>query len=192
MKDEGKGKRKTPEEYNRFYSGGGWKYDREKERAFLLKNIPDLPSGGTLLDVGCGDGFWSNILSEWYDVLGIDTATAAIEIARKNCPKCKFVAGDALCAPSLLREGYDVVFMRAPSFLNFSTADPDWERIFTHVALLAKRRVYYIQWTDTNKMGQHVGNTYCHNPICIEAALSKMGKAFTHVDSNYIFARLQK
>ena len=46
---------------------------------------------GTLLDVGCGDGFISYVLAEiGYEILGIDTNATGIKLAKEKTNKARF------------------------------------------------------------------------------------------------------
>lgn len=113
-------------DYDEFYAEqGGFK---AANRDWLIENT-DLPEGrGRLLDAGCGDGEWSILLSEWYNVTGIDLSEKGVEVARKRAEEAglgddrvAFRAGSAL---DLGDETWDVIFCRAPSFLNLPSDDP--------------------------------------------------------------------
>ena len=127
------------ENTHNWYLSGGWGYDPTWARSWILNDLSlPLYAGGTCLDVGSGDGFWSWILSEWCDVTGVDPAATSImlsEAVRKRLhpdiqSRTKFAAIDAL----EVEEKYDVVFCRAPSFLNYPIGKPfsmdllDWGR----------------------------------------------------------------
>jgi SAM-dependent methyltransferase len=111
------------ERYDKWYRDGGYGYDPVEERKWLYAHtsLPDFR--GTCLDIGAGDGFWSWLLSEWYDVTGIEHYEDPVRIAnaiRARLPiqmqrRTQFIVGDALNHS----ERYDVVFCRAPSFLNY-------------------------------------------------------------------------
>ena len=115
--------------YNDWYLSGGWGYEPTWARSWILNNL-SLSNfrGGTCLDVGSGDGFWSWVLSEWCDTTGVDPLNASVvlsEAVRKRMHpdiqnRTKFLALDAL----EVKEQYDVVFCRAPSFLNYPVGKP--------------------------------------------------------------------
>lgn len=69
----------------------------------VLSSIRDSLKGKKVLDVGCGDGVLSWMLSKnGGKVVGIDTLEEAIEFARKRCKKMKnleFVVGSAYSLP---------------------------------------------------------------------------------------------
>jgi UDP-N-acetylmuramoyl-L-alanyl-D-glutamate--2,6-diaminopimelate ligase len=60
-----------------------------------------------VLDVACGTGMFTGVLSG--DVVGLDQSEAMLELARANCPRARFVRGDALALP--FEDGsFDLVF----------------------------------------------------------------------------------
>lgn len=65
-----------------YNAGRGRYYELVNESLKLFKNI----KGGTLLDVGCGDGVSSCLLSIMgFDVTGVDIEQKGIEFAKLNC-----------------------------------------------------------------------------------------------------------
>ena len=52
--------------------------------------------GGVVVDLGCGSGISSRVLSDaGYDVLGIDPSAAMLELAAENAPRALFKRADA-------------------------------------------------------------------------------------------------
>ncbi len=65
------------------------------------------PSGGRLLDVGCGSGWSSRLLSERsFDVCGVDLTNDALEVSRGR--GLEFAVGDAMSLP-FASGSFDVV-----------------------------------------------------------------------------------
>jgi SAM-dependent methyltransferase len=62
----------------------------------LLKELTDrLPAGANILDAGCGAGLpIALMLSEQFNVTGVDFSEAQIELARRNVPRGKFICQD--------------------------------------------------------------------------------------------------
>ena len=120
--------------YSQWYKSGGFGDNLKNSRLWLLKetSLPDFR--GSCLDVGSGDGFWSWILSEWYNVTGIEPSPGGVELSNailKRLPqtiqrRTDFILGDAL----EVNDKYDVVFCRGPSFFNYPIYKP-----FTHEIL---------------------------------------------------------
>jgi ubiquinone/menaquinone biosynthesis C-methylase UbiE len=69
---------------------------RDSEDVRLLDDfIEKLPRNAKVLDAGCGAGIAiSQMLSEHFDVTGVDFSEAQIELAKKNLPKAKFICQD--------------------------------------------------------------------------------------------------
>src|SRR5262245_29507216 len=80
-----------------------------------------LARGSSVLDVGCGQGYFSNLLREsGMVVLGMDVSVAGIRAAQESYsrPGLAFVVADIIRAP-LARE-FDCVFARSLSLYNRS------------------------------------------------------------------------
>ena len=71
---------------------------------FLIKNAPDA-LGKTILDVGCGNGFFTCHLAKHFDVTGLDFSAAML----KMNPHKKVVLGSVYDIP-FADESFDVVF----------------------------------------------------------------------------------
>jgi len=69
---------------------------RDSEDVRLLDDfIERLPANAKVLDAGCGAGVpISKMLSEQFDVTGVDFSEAQIELAKKNVPKATFICQD--------------------------------------------------------------------------------------------------
>jgi len=65
----------------------------------------------TLLDYGCGDGYWAAIFSEFpnCEVTGVDYNPVRLERARCLAKNAKFIEAD-LCQPNKQLREYDIVF----------------------------------------------------------------------------------
>lgn len=60
---------------------------------------------GKIIDMGCGTGLWTRILSEMGQVTGIDFSEARIEIAKERNPSSEYVVGDLKEMPSMIKDG---------------------------------------------------------------------------------------
>src|SRR5688572_30678546 len=69
---------------------------RDSEDVRLLDElITRLPTGAKVLDAGCGAGLpISQMLSEKFEVIGVDFSEVQIELAKKNVPNATFVCQD--------------------------------------------------------------------------------------------------
>lgn len=70
-----------------------------------------LPQPGSLLELGCGEGHQTAVLSSLADrVVGLDISELAIRRARARCPRARFVVGTAEDAPRLFAgERFDLI-----------------------------------------------------------------------------------
>ncbi len=69
--------------------------ENSEDVRLLQELIQRLPKGARVLDVGCGAGVpVTKILSEYFDVTGVDFAEAQIELARRFVPKARFMCQD--------------------------------------------------------------------------------------------------
>lgn len=99
------------DEFNCKYASGGFNYDRKKMEKWLTTNAPCLLNGDgrTLLDVGCGDGFWTRILKGWgWRCQGIDESHTGINAAREKDSDSLYIPMDVFEASGI----WDTVFVR--------------------------------------------------------------------------------
>lgn len=77
---------------------------RDSEDVHLLGEFMQrLPANARVLDAGCGAGVpISKMLSEHFQVTGVDFSEAQIELAKKNVPDAEFLCEDMtkLCFPA--------------------------------------------------------------------------------------------
>lgn len=77
-----------------------------------ILGLVDAPDGGTVVDLGCGNGILSKALAEkGYRVIGIDASKELLEIARKHYSEISFFQADA--TDFTLNEFVDAVFSNA-------------------------------------------------------------------------------
>jgi 2-polyprenyl-3-methyl-5-hydroxy-6-metoxy-1,4-benzoquinol methylase len=64
-----------------------------------------------ILDLGCGNGSFSNVLNQLgYDVVGVEESASGIAIAQQQYPDCKFIEASIYDLPySQLKPEFDVV-----------------------------------------------------------------------------------
>ena len=73
------------------------KHQHLKNRMFAIRRLVrsvELPDGAKILDIGCGLGDISNLLSSFGTVDGVDLSPAATEIAAQRFPHARFSHGD--------------------------------------------------------------------------------------------------
>jgi len=90
----------TPEEYDAWYRTprGSWIGETEYR---LLREALALPPGASVLDVGCGSGYFTRRLaSDGLNVTGIDSSLETIRYARSRCVAGEqYLVGDARRLP---------------------------------------------------------------------------------------------
>src|SRR5437868_3117830 len=69
---------------------------KDSDDVRLLQELIDrLPEGAKLLDVGCGSGVpITKLLSEHFDVTGVDFSETQIGLARRLVPQAQFICQD--------------------------------------------------------------------------------------------------
>jgi len=109
-------------EYDRHYESGGFGYEERRDHwlAWAGRNYVEAFGlhRGRLLDVGCGDGFWTSIFTELgFEATGVDRSRGGIEAARSRYPGSRFLEADADEPLPFEAASFDVVFCRAISHL---------------------------------------------------------------------------
>lgn len=98
------GKQKETEYYKRmFVENSYWNTpepnEEEKIRWEIIQNFLkkiEFKKGYcsfSILDLGCGRGWLTNLLSEYGDIIGIEPIKPVVEYAKKIFPKIKFICG---------------------------------------------------------------------------------------------------
>lgn len=87
----------------RFNAGLAGRYEMAEQ--ILRKHLLDFPAN-RILDIGCGDGYFTNILADVFsgaEVLGFDFSVTGIGYAKEMSrhPGIKFSVGDAFDSPGL-------------------------------------------------------------------------------------------
>jgi cyclopropane fatty-acyl-phospholipid synthase-like methyltransferase len=82
--------------YNKIADNYLDKRDVFKNRKYLDKLIELLPTGSTILDIGCGAGtpIDSYLVSKGFKIVGIDISERQIELAKKHVPKGNYERKD--------------------------------------------------------------------------------------------------
>lgn len=97
-----------PKEYDNWYDTPRGRWIGEQEYR-LAKSMLAPPAGSSLLDLGCGTGWFARrFAADGCQVTGIDPDAAALAFARQRSPNIRYLAGDATCL-SLPDEAFDCV-----------------------------------------------------------------------------------
>lgn len=182
---------KTKEDYDKYYANGGFPYGKDSTLIFM-RDVVKLPLLSqtynkrlTMLDIGCGNGFLSDIFTSWFDVTGIDQSTVGVQQARNKVPLAKFVEGDVL----KYNEKYDVVYNRACCVTNYPTDSDEFRNNLKHCISLATKVFYFSEWSREDVFNTYDGRWYYKNPQEVLAEMSKYGNATMLYDeriNNYV------
>lgn len=80
--------------YDDLYGELGKDYHAEANKIHELIQKHKRSSGNSLLDVACGTGLHASLLSEYYQVEGIDINEGMLKVARRKHPGIRFRKGD--------------------------------------------------------------------------------------------------
>jgi len=100
-----------------YFGKSAGKYKQAKEKKYLLtpaisRNIPKGKKGETLLDIGCGDGFFCGIATKkGYKYYGIDISNDMVNRAKEDFPKGKFCVVSADDFTKVLNQKFDVILI---------------------------------------------------------------------------------
>lgn len=172
--------------YKGIYGSGGFGYNRESAKKEIDRII--IGYGESLLDVGCGDGFWADILAERFKVTGIDISPEGIEIARTKYPNIRFILGDFLTYD--FGKKFDILFMRSPSFLNFETYSDLFKTNLEKSLTVCRRALWYIKWS-VPPYNRYLEGSYIHDPENVKEVFSWYGNTTVTVEGNYFYAKLE-
>jgi SAM-dependent methyltransferase len=77
------------------YTEWSARVDGDPRGRYLEELSGRLPDGARVVDLGCGSGLPSTkLLTERFDVVGVDVSEAQLALARRNVPGATFVEGD--------------------------------------------------------------------------------------------------
>jgi ubiquinone/menaquinone biosynthesis C-methylase UbiE len=74
-----------------------------------VMDLPRLPGGSTVLELGCGDGKTLSALPGDWKIVALDVSPQALRLARRARADAHFVMADASCLP-LQENSFDAVF----------------------------------------------------------------------------------
>ena len=115
---------KSANYYDEIYNSMGKDYSKESKKVHKLIQKYGKSGGELLLDVGCGTGHHASLLSEYYQIEGLDLDPNILAVARKKYPKIPFHIGDMINFK--LNKKFDVIvclfsaigYVRTKSSLN--------------------------------------------------------------------------
>jgi SAM-dependent methyltransferase len=177
----------TPAEYDAWYDTprGRWIGNTELH---LLNRMLDLQPGETLLDVGCGTGWFTRrfAVGDWendaWNVTGVDRDAARLGFARIHGHGERYMEGDALELPFSSASFDCVVSVAALCCID------DWRRALAEMARVARRRVvvgvlnrHSLLWREKGRDGGRGGYPGAHWHSAGELSQALAVLPLTHV-----------
>lgn len=124
-----------PEVYDAWYDTPRGRWIGEAEFA-LLSRLLDAPVGSSLLDVGCGTGWFTRrFAGSGLQVTGLDPGAAWLAYARGRAPDLDWIEGDARRLPFADKQFDQVVSVTALCFVD------GWQGALREMARVARRRI---------------------------------------------------
>lgn len=172
----------TPAEYDAWYDTPRGRWIGETELRLLHRMI-DLRPGETLLDVGCGTGWFTRrfAMGEWgnmaWNVTGLDRDLERLAFAQTHGHGERYREGDALALPFA-----DASFDRVVSVTTLCFVD-DWRLALAEMARVARRRVvvavlnrHSLLWRKKGRKGGNGGyaGAHWHDAGELRAALAAL------------------
>jgi ubiquinone/menaquinone biosynthesis C-methylase UbiE len=85
---------KSAQYYDEIYESIDKDYEAEAKKAHRFTQNYQKTKGKSLLDVACGTGFHASLLSQYYQVEGLDLDPEMLKVAQKKHPRISFHQGD--------------------------------------------------------------------------------------------------
>lgn len=168
----------TPEQYDAWYDTprGRWIGEREWE---MVRDALSLQPGDSVLDVGCGTGWFTrHAASAAAHVVGIDIDAAALDFARrKSQPRVDYLQADATALPFP-----DACFDKVMSVAALCFV-PDWPRAVAEVVRVSRQRfaiglLNSTSWLHLRKASRRSADRYAgahwHTGAELAAAMRKV------------------
>ena len=176
----------TPAEYDAWYDSPRGRWIGETEFR-LLQRLLALRPGETLLDVGCGSGWFTRRFAAAGDcgVTGLDSDAARLNFAQARSRNERYLEGDARALPFADAVFDCVVSVAALCFV------ADWRLALREMTRVARRHVVVgllnrnsLLWREKGQAGGAGGyrGARWHTPREIRAALAEL--PVTHIQVN--------
>jgi SAM-dependent methyltransferase len=125
-----------PQEYDQWYDTPRGRWIGETEFC-LLNELLAPRQGETLLDVGCGTGWFTRHFAErdGLQVTGLDPNAVWLNYARSRAPQINWLEGDARKLPFNDRRFDNVVSVTALCFVD------NWQQALSEMVRVSRRRV---------------------------------------------------
>jgi SAM-dependent methyltransferase len=145
----------TPAEYDAWYDTPRGRWVGRTEY-LLVRSLLDLRSNETVLDVGCGTGWFTRrVVGDGAQAVGLDRDAGALAFAREHCAgDTSYVRGDATALPFADASFDAVLSITALCFV------AQWPRALREIVRVARRRFalgllnrHSLLWLDKGRQG---------------------------------------
>lgn len=145
----------TPAQYDAWYDTPRGRWIGDTEYA-LIRKLLDLQPGDSVLDVGCGTGWFTRrVATDGAQVVGLDRDAEALAFARQRSARgARFVHGDASALPFA-----DASFDAVLSVTALCFVEP-WSRALAEIVRVSRRRFvlgllnrHSLLWLDKGRQG---------------------------------------
>lgn len=171
----------TPAQYDAWYDTPRGRWVGETEFR-LLRRLAAPQPGETLLDVGCGTGWFTRRFAagSGWNITGVDNDTARLGFARAHGRNERYLEGDARALPFADASMDCVISVAALCFID------DWPRALSEMARVARRRIvvgllnrHSLLWLEKGRNGGAGGyrGARWHTAAEIGAALRELPMA---------------
>ncbi len=126
----------SPADYDAWYNTTRGRWIGETEFSLMHRLLAPRP-GETILDVGCGTGWFTRhfAASNGWNVTGLDTDVARLAFARAHCRNERYLEADARALPFADASIDCIVSVAALCFIG------DWRLALSEMARVARRRI---------------------------------------------------
>lgn len=175
------------QEYNEMYRQHDFIHFKQ-DRIYIRKLCSFLPDirHSSVLDVGCGRGYWTKLFQECGvgRAVGIDISRIGLDIARREVPSAEFVLADARHL-QFRDNTFDIIFCQGLS--DFNIEDLAQAEAGPELLRCLKNNGLFIFATSTNLTGKKRGTWIQHKPEYIRYYLRTLGY---QIEANYLIDRV--
>lgn len=158
--------RKLRSYYDRFYKEGDFRYYSEELSTTMLRTLLEklrLQPGSSILDVGCGTGYYAELLSKLgMRTTGVDVSISGLHKARMRYTALPLVCGDANLLP-FRKEEFSAAFLFGCSLMNTAN-NLHMYRLLSESAFLVRAGGWIVATSSSDFSGKTKGGWLQHLP----------------------------